>query len=85
MLVRGGAVSGDGGPGAGRALPLRDMCRRVSGAPFLGFVHFPIDDFEWIQGRPTRYRSSAEAERGFPGKMNARRTPAEAWSDWTDR
>ena len=26
----------------------------------------------------------AEAERGFPGKMNARRTPSEAWSKWVD-
>lgn len=27
---------------------------------------------------------AAEAERGFPGKMNARRTPSEAWSKWVD-
>ena len=31
----------------------------------LAFVHFPIDAFEWVQGEPTRYRSSKYAERGF--------------------
>jgi hypothetical protein len=41
------------------------MCRRASGAAFLTFVHFPADAFAWVQGEPTRYRSSAEAERGF--------------------
>jgi hypothetical protein len=41
------------------------MCRRVSGAPFLTFVHFPVAAFAWIGDVPTRYRSSAEAERGF--------------------
>ena len=41
------------------------MCRRVSGAAFLTFVHFPVGSFEWIGREPTRYRSSAEAERGF--------------------
>ena len=41
------------------------MCRRSSGAAFLTHVHFPIADFTWVEGEPTRYRSSAEAERGF--------------------
>jgi hypothetical protein len=41
------------------------MCRRTSGAAFLTFVHFPIGDFTWTEGEPTRYRSSPEAERGF--------------------
>ena len=41
------------------------MCRRASGAAFLTFVHFPVSAFAWIAGQPTRYRSSAEAERGF--------------------
>ena len=40
-------------------------CRRASGAAFMTFVHFPASAFEWIGGQPTRYRSSAEAERGF--------------------
>ena len=53
------------------AAPLRGvichctMCRRHSGAPVLAFVHFPVDAFQWVRGRPTRYRSSAYAERGF--------------------
>jgi hypothetical protein len=51
--------------------PLRAMichcetCRRHSGSAFLSFVHFPKDGFAWTAGAPTRYRSSAFAERGF--------------------
>jgi hypothetical protein len=41
------------------------MCRRASGAAFLTFVHFPADAFAWTSAEPTRYRSSAAAERGF--------------------
>jgi len=41
------------------------MCRRASGAAFLTFVHFDKGDFAWTASRPRRYRSSAEAERGF--------------------
>ncbi len=41
------------------------MCRRASGAAFLTHVHFPIGAFAWTAGKPTRYRSSAAAERGF--------------------
>ncbi|MEE9479385.1 MAG: GFA family protein [Kiloniellales bacterium] len=40
-------------------------CRKVSGAAFLSFVHFPKGAFTWTSGVPTRYRSSAYAERGF--------------------
>jgi len=41
------------------------MCRKHSGAPALAFVHFPVAAFRWLGDEPTRYRSSAEAERGF--------------------
>lgn len=41
------------------------MCRKVSGAAFLTFVHFPVGGFAWIKGEPAQYRSSADAERGF--------------------
>ena len=41
------------------------MCRRASGAAFMTFVHFPLGAFAWLGGEPARYRSSAEAERGF--------------------
>ena len=41
------------------------MCRRTSGAAFLTFVHFSKEAFTWTEGAPTRYRSSANAERGF--------------------
>jgi len=41
------------------------MCRRASGAAFMTFVHFPVGAFAWEGREPTRYRSSAAAERGF--------------------
>ena len=41
------------------------MCRKQSGAPVLAFVHFPIEAFAWVKGKPKRYRSSKFAERGF--------------------
>lgn len=53
------------------ASPLRgvichcEMCRHHSGAPALAFVHFPANAFAWLQGEPSWYRSSANAERGF--------------------
>jgi hypothetical protein len=40
-------------------------CRRVSGAAFMTFVHFPKSAFAWTGTAPRRYRSSADAERGF--------------------
>jgi hypothetical protein len=41
------------------------MCRRISGAAFMTFVHFPASAFAWEDAEPTRYRSSVDAERGF--------------------
>jgi hypothetical protein len=41
------------------------MCRRFSGAAFMTFVHFPAGAFAWTGAQPSRYRSSADAERGF--------------------
>jgi len=47
------------------------MCRRHSGAPVLSFVHFPVGEFTWIGGQPTRFRSSENAERGFCPKCGS--------------
>ncbi|MFQ6022583.1 MAG: GFA family protein [Acidiferrobacterales bacterium] len=47
------------------------MCRKHSGAPILAFIHFPIESFTWLKGRPTRYRSSRFAERGFCSKCGS--------------
>jgi len=47
------------------------MCRKHSGAPALAFVHFPVESLSWIKGEPTRYRSSAYAERGFCSKCGS--------------
>lgn len=41
------------------------MCQQVSGAAFLTYNGFRTDDFEWTNGAPAMYRSSAEVERGF--------------------
>ncbi|MGH8076084.1 MAG: GFA family protein [Lysobacter sp.] len=41
------------------------MCRKHSGAPALAFVHFPTTSFSWLKQRPSWYRSSQYAERGF--------------------
>ena len=40
-------------------------CRKHSGAPILGFVHFPVAAFAWLTREPQRFRSSTYAERGF--------------------
>jgi hypothetical protein len=61
----------------GSAPPLRgvichcSMCRRHSGAPVLAFVHFPAASFTWIKGKPSWYRSSRYAERGFCSKCGS--------------
>ena len=70
MIWTGGCLCGDVRYRA-EADPVRvvmchcSICRRVSGAPMLCFVHFPVGAFTWTSGGPTRYRSSANAERGF--------------------
>jgi hypothetical protein len=43
------------------------MCRKVSGAPFVGYVEFPSGTFEWTQGRPNQYQSSNGVIRRFCG------------------
>ena len=41
------------------------MCRKVSGAPFAGFVEFPPGSLEWTKGRPQPYHSSEGVVRRF--------------------
>ncbi len=43
------------------------MCRKISGAPFTGYVQFPEESFEWTQGRPSLYASSSGVTRRFCG------------------
>jgi len=43
------------------------MCRKASGAPFMGFVQFPNGSFQWRQGDPKRYQSSENVIRRFCG------------------
>ncbi len=41
------------------------MCRKVSGAPFMGFVEFGDGTFEWTNGTPAVYESSENVLRRF--------------------
>jgi hypothetical protein len=41
------------------------QCRKMSGAPALTFVHFPLKSFTWLKGEPQRFQSSKHAQRGF--------------------
>ena len=43
------------------------MCRKISGAPFTGFVQFQAGTFEWTQGQLIRYQSSNGVIRRFCG------------------
>ena len=64
MPLRGRALPGDGGPDARHDLPLRDLPPGLR----LGFPQLralPQGPLHLTAGEPTRYRSSAFAERGF--------------------
>ena len=52
--------------------------RRASGAPMMCFVHFSLRAFTWISGGPMRYRSSANAERGFCARCGSTLTMHES-------
>ena len=43
------------------------MCRKVTGAPFAGFVEFPESAVEWTGDEPGRHRSSEGVVRRFCG------------------
>ncbi len=43
------------------------MCRKISGAPFTGYVQFPEGSFVWTQGKPSQYPSSSGVTRRFCG------------------
>ena len=43
------------------------MCRKVSGAPFTGFVEFPDGVLAWAEGQPEVYRSFEGVLRRFCG------------------
>ena len=59
------------------------MCRKFSGAAFLTMVAFRAESFAWTTAKPARYRSSAQAERGFcPRCGSALAIFEEALPDW---
>lgn len=41
------------------------MCRKASGAPFVGFVEFPKGAVAWTEGTPAAYQSSPGVVRRF--------------------
>lgn len=43
------------------------MCQRATGGAFGAFTGIDESDFQWTQGRPATYKSSAVAERDFCG------------------
>lgn len=58
--------------------PLRDIahchcsiCRRTSGGLVTTWISVPLDAFEWLQGVPTQYASSATCTRHFCGNCGA--------------
>lgn len=42
-----------------------NSCRRHSGAPFLAWITFSVDEFQVVEGTLCAHRSSPKAERGF--------------------
>ena len=46
-------------------------CRRVSSAPVLPFVVFPVAAFTILQGTPTTFRSSPRVTRSFCGRCGS--------------
>ena len=41
------------------------MCQKAAGAPFASFADINKTDFAWTKGKPSSFRSSTIAERGF--------------------
>ena len=41
------------------------ICRRTAGAPLVAWFSVPRSQFRWLQGEPTRFRSTAKGTRSF--------------------
>lgn len=50
------------------------MCRRAAGAPYMAFVTFRRENLAFDAARPTLYRSSTIAVRGFCGRCGTAMT-----------
>jgi hypothetical protein len=44
------------------------ICRRTSGAPFVAWFTVPTNQFHFVAGNPTRFKSSVHGTRGFCGQ-----------------
>src|SRR5262245_41313341 len=49
-------------------------CRRVAASPVVAWVTFPSAQFEWLQGIPSSFRSSAPVRRTFCGACGTQLT-----------
>lgn len=47
------------------------MCQRLSGAPLVAWVSFPLDSLEYEGTKPALYRSSKKTQRGFCPKCGS--------------
>ena len=50
------------------------ICRRTTGAPMVAWFSVPLGRFRFVQGAPTRFRSSAEATRTFCARCGTQLT-----------
>ena len=50
------------------------MCRRSAGAPLVAWAMFPLDGFDFVQGKPAVYASSSGVERAFCGSCGTQLT-----------
>ncbi|MBV9251497.1 MAG: GFA family protein [Acetobacteraceae bacterium] len=41
------------------------MCQKAVGGPFMAWAKVHTEDFAWTRGKPSVFRSSSAAERGF--------------------
>jgi hypothetical protein len=50
------------------------ICRRTTGAPFVTWFSVPRSGFQFIEGAPTRFRSSARGMRSFCARCGTQLT-----------
>jgi hypothetical protein len=50
------------------------ICRRANGAAFVTWFSVPRLQFKWVQGEPTRFRSTAKGTRSFCARCGTQLT-----------
>ncbi len=59
-------------------------CRRTTGAPFVTWFSVRPDEFQFVQGKPQRFQSSARGVRRFCGRCGTQLTFQSAGLDEID-